>query len=206
VLGVLVCAGALAAAWAPLGSAALPSPDQLVPNTVARIAEAATRDDGTITRAEFQHALLLAAAGERRPVPRRGNSGYEELAESALAGLIEGVWLKGQAAEMDIVVSHRQIVRERTLIKRENFQSAAEFRQFLRESRFTRRDLYERVELQILAMRMQARVAAGTDSEAEEQKAFREFVNEFNARWRARTVCAPEHAVAYCSNGPERDS
>jgi hypothetical protein len=28
------------------------------------------------------------------------------------------------------------------------------------------------------------------------------FVAEFEQRWRARTVCAPEYLLARCSNGP----
>lgn len=201
-LGVLICAGALAAVWAPLGSAALPAPDQLVPNTVARIAEAATHDDGTIARAELRHASAIVAAGENRRVPAPGERDYEKVTDAALAGLLEAIWIRGQAEEMGIVVTRDEIKRLRDRIVRENFQSAAEFREFLRESRMTRRDVYERVELQVLSIRLQRRIVAGAASDKEKQAAFSEFLDEFNARWRARTVCAPEHASERCSNGP----
>lgn len=148
--------------------------------------------------------MLLAAAGEKRPVPKAGEVDYPRLAHRALFGLLEVIWLKGQAAEMGIVVTHAEVVRERELIKGENFASPAQFRRFLRESKFTRRDVYERVELQLLAFRIQSRIGRGADSEAEEKRAFDEFVAEFNERWRSRTVCAPGYLTARCSNGPEK--
>ncbi|HYP56278.1 MAG TPA: hypothetical protein VEQ41_08290 [Solirubrobacterales bacterium] len=196
------CLAAVAAiGWSATGFAALPAPEELVPNTVVRIAEVPERL-GTVTRAEFRHALVLATAGGGRP-PKPGDPARERLERVALIGLVEAVWLKGQAAEMDIALTRRQVLRELERIKEENFRSGAEFREFLRETRFTRRDLYERVELQMLAMKIQERVLAGAQTEAEEKAAFRQFVDEFNERWRARTVCAPEHAIAHCSNGPE---
>lgn len=191
-----------AAGWSATGSAAMPSPEELVPNTVARISDVPVRA-GTITRAEFQHALMLAAAARgRHAAPKPGGRGYERLMRAAIFALLETVWIKGQAAEMNIVVTRSQVLRELALVKKENFGSAAEYRKFLREMHFTQRDVYERVELQLLSMRIQKRIVAGAESEAEEQKAFEEFVAEFNERWRGRTVCAPAYVTAHCSNGP----
>ncbi|HEX5763424.1 MAG TPA: hypothetical protein VFY04_09955 [Solirubrobacterales bacterium] len=173
-----------------------------MPNTIARVSDVPHRV-GTITRAELHHAVVLVAVQGDRPVPRPGERGYARLAHVSLGGLIEAVWLNGQAAEMGIVATHAQVVRERERIKRENFADDAEFHQFLRKSRLTPRDVYERVELQILVPRIQARIVAGAGSKAEEQEAFQAFVDEFSEKWRARTVCAPEYAVGRCSNGPE---
>jgi hypothetical protein len=76
----------------------------------------------------------------------------------------------------------------------------------LRASRYTRRDVNDRVELQLLSARLQVRLERQIEREArnefEEQRALREFSVEFNERWRARTVCAPEYATDRCSNGP----
>lgn len=106
---------------------------------------------------------------------------------------------------MGIGVTRRQMRRELAAIKRENFRSAAEYHRFLRETRFTHREVYERVELQVLSERIQLRVQRRIDREtrtpAEEQKAVNEFVDEFNERWRSRTVCALEYVTGRCSNG-----
>jgi hypothetical protein len=91
-------------------------------------------------------------------------------------------------------------------IKEESFKDGAEFRRFLRGARYTRRDVNERVEIQMLSTRLGSllsrRIGGETSSKSEEQRAIKEFVAEFNERWRGRTVCAPDYANGRCSNGP----
>jgi SurA N-terminal domain len=194
----------VAASWCASASAALPSPEALVPNTVARISHVSDRM-GTITKAEFRHALVLAAAVEdMQAPPQPGSAGYDWLERSAVDSLLEAAWIKGQAKEMGIVVTRRQVRREVAAIKEASFASGAEFRRFLRRFRYTRRDVYAQVELQVLSRRIQeriqTRIARESSTEAEEQRAFDEFLAEFNERWRSRTVCAPEYATDRCSN------
>jgi hypothetical protein len=206
VLGGALCAGALGAVWTPIGSAALPAAEELVPNTVARISDAANRDDETVTRAEFRHELVVARATDSpEGTQGRGDEGSERRRRRVIDSLLEAIWLRGEAAEMGIAVTRRQVQRLRSQVVRESFASAAEFREFLRESRLTRRDVYERVELHLIAARIQERIVAGASGEAEEQAAFRKFVDEFNEKWRSRTVCAPEYVTARCSNGPSEE-
>jgi SurA-like N-terminal domain len=197
----LVIAGGLAER-----SFALPAAEELAPNTVARVSDVPVRK-GTITTAEFRHALLLTAVSAgRRSTPKPGGNGYERLKKNAIGALLETAWVRGEAVEMDIVVTHHQVSRELAQIKRESFESEAEYHRFLRASHYTRRDVYERVELQLLSLRMQKRLQTRIERESrnkyEEQQAFQEFVTEFTERWRARTVCAPEYATDRCSNGP----
>ncbi len=116
--------------------------------------------------------------------------------------MLEFVWIKGQAAEMNILVTRSRVLHELARIKKQNFENEADYRKFLREMRYTRRDVYERVKLQLLAARIQETIAEGAGSESDEQKAFDEFVAEFNERWRGRTVCAPGYVTDHCSNGP----
>jgi SurA N-terminal domain len=203
IAGSTVAVMALAlAGWSATASADLPLPEELVPNTVVLVSEVPVRL-GTVTKAEFAHALDLAAVVEgRRATPKPGRNGYGRLARRTVDSLLEVIWLKGQAAEMGISVTSRQVSRELALIKRQAFSSEAEYRQFMREVHYTRRDVRERVEAQLLAMRMQARILRGADSGAERNKAIRDFVTEFNQQWRARTVCAAGYVTDRCSNGP----
>ncbi len=91
-------------------------------------------------------------------------------------------------------------------VRRESFKDGAEFRGFLKEARYTRRDVNERVEIQMLSTRLQwhlsRRIRKETSSKSEEQRAFAEFIAEFEESWRGRTVCAPDYAISRCSNGP----
>jgi hypothetical protein len=186
--------------------AGLPSPDRLVPNTVARVSDVSERE-GIITKAEFRHALILASASQgNRSVPRARSPRYRPLMRTAIDGLLEAVWLRGQAAEMHVVVTREQVRRKRTRLKRESFDSEAEFREFLREARYTRRDVFERVELQILSARIQRRIEKRIKNKSEEQEIFEEFVAEFNGRWRSRTVCAPAYVTGRCANWVKQDN
>jgi len=181
----------------------MPSPEELPGNMVAVVSDVPV-SRGRITKAEFQHALVLAAG--RNSVPKPGGNGYERLKRDTLDYLLEGVWIVGEAAEMGIVVTRSEVAHELALIKKQSFKSEAEYRRFLRESHYTRRDMNERVEVQMLSFRLQKRLQERIEREArnkfEEQRAIREFVTEFNERWRGRTVCAPEYATERCSNGP----
>lgn len=184
----------------------LQSPEQLAPNTVARVSDVPPRF-GTVTIGELRHALVLAAAQEgRRTVPRPGRGGYGRLERRAVDSLLEIAWIHGLAVEWGIAVTPGEVKRELIRIKKESFKSAAEYREFLKESRYTRRDVSERVEIQLLSTRIQERLERQIDREtrtrSERQRAFTEFVAEFNEEWRARTVCAPQYATERCSNGP----
>jgi hypothetical protein len=201
---VALSAAALGAvSWSAAASAALPSPEELVPNTVARISDAPGRA-GTVTKAEFRRELgqIAATKGYRR-APGPGARGYGRLMRAAVDQLLEAAWIRGQAAEMQIAVTRRQVRRERVRIVRESFESAAEYRRFLREAHLTRRDIYRQVELQLLSIGIQRRVERRARGRADEQRVFDEFVDEFNEKWRSRTVCAPTYVTSRCSNGGE---
>jgi parvulin-like peptidyl-prolyl isomerase len=126
-----------------------------VPDGDVLLVEDAAGDRGNVSQAEFDHALELAAAGEQKEVPKPDSKEYDELKETALTGLVEGIWLEGQAEEMGIEVTPQKIQREFQKIKKENFPTEAEFKKFLKESKFTQEDIDERVKLQILAEEVQ---------------------------------------------------
>ncbi len=105
--------------------------------------------------------------------------------------------------EMGIAVTQGRITRALVRLRKQAFKSTAEYRRFLREAHLTRRDVRERVELQLLVTEIQRRVVGKVGKGPSGQKAFGEFVNAYEERWRARTVCAPEYMLASrCSNAP----
>jgi hypothetical protein len=187
-----------------------PPPTELPANVVAIVARVPDRGGelgGVITRKEFKHGLAQAAAQSgRRVAPQPGGNGYRKLRNIAIAELLDDSWIRGQAAEMGVGLRPRQVSRELARLKRQAFRSGAEYRRFLRAAHYTRRDVRERVEVQLFSEKIQERVAAGLGSEAVVQKAFSKFVREYGERWRARTVCAPGFVTVRCSNGPEAAS
>jgi len=156
------------------------------------------------TANEFRRALIqVSAVEDLRPAPKPGADAYGKLKNKALIELVEAEWLRGQAAEMGIGVRPRQVARELARLKKQAFKNGAQYRHFLKEAHFTRRDVTERVELQIFSERIQERILAGLHGKAAKQKALSRFVSEFEERWRARTTCAPGYVTELCSNGPE---
>lgn len=194
----------VAAAGAPEHSPALPAPEGLASNTIALVSNVPIRH-GTITRAELRHELMLSAVAEDvKPVPVPGTKRHEQLEENTLDSMLEAAWIYGEAEEMGIAVTRSEVARGVALVKQQSFKSAAEYRRFLRESHYTRRDVNERVALQLLSSRLRRRIVTRIERESrnkfEEQQAFKEFFAEFSAKWRSRTVCAPEQATRRCSN------
>jgi hypothetical protein len=197
-----MAAALVVAAVSTDGSAAATSPEELPANTVAVVSHVPA-GLGTITKAELRRGLAQSvASGGRKSLPEPGGKAYERIENVALGERLDLVWVRGQAAEMGITITPRRVARELAQLKKQAFESEAEYRRFLREARFTRREVHERIKVQMLAEAIQRRVMRGAAGEAERQDAIRKFIDVYEARWRARTVCAPQHITDRCSNDP----
>jgi parvulin-like peptidyl-prolyl isomerase len=135
--------------------------DPSVPAGDAALVEDAPGDIGKITEAEVDHAIELAAAsGEgAQKTPKPGDPEYEELKEAAMQSVLEGVWIRGLADEEGIEVTEREVERQVRKVKKESFQSEAEFQKFLKESSFTPDDVDTRIEIEMLSERLQNQLA-----------------------------------------------
>jgi len=183
-----------------------PPPEALPANVVAivaRVPDRGVEHGGVTTTKEFHHALAQVAAERgQHPTPRPGDSGYRKLQHAAIGQQLDESWIRGQAAEMGIGLRSRGVSRELAHLKKLAFKNGAQYRQFLREAHFTRRDVRDRVEVQMFSERIQEAIVAGLSSAQARQKAFERFIREYAERWRARTVCATGHVTVRCSNGP----
>lgn len=144
--------------------------DPSVPSGDVALVDGAPGDVGRISQAQFEHTLELTAiqAGEKK-APKPGDPKYEEQMKSALNTLFEGIWIQGEAAEMGIEVSNKEVTEELKKIKKASFKSEAEFQKFLNESHFTFGDVLERIKLQVLSNRLleQIKEGAPTPSQSE---------------------------------------
>jgi len=190
-------AGATAAALlaiSGLAAAAFAGP----PGEVARI------EDRPILRSEFRHWLRITDASARkvprcRRLPRRGTQRYERGRDETMAFLISARWIQGEAADRRIRVSAREIRRERNKTKRQAFGTEREYQRFLRETCQSQADINYRVKVDILSNRIRRQVLTGIRGE-ERQTALDQFLSDFEAKWKARTVCAAGFIVDDCSN------
>jgi foldase protein PrsA len=130
-----------------------------VPSDAAAVIEDAPNDLGTITKEEYQHALAQAAAAEKiTPLPKPGDEKYDELKETALGEVIDSIWIQGQAKEMDIAVTQKEIADELKKLKDKAFKTEQQYKEFLKEAHFTEDDVNTRVTIQLLSERIQAQV------------------------------------------------
>jgi foldase protein PrsA len=191
IFGVLfVALFAWVAASEGLGDPSIPEGDVL-------LIEDAPEGRGNVSKADFDHALEIAAAGEQKEVPKPGTKQYDELKETALTGLVEEIWLEGQAEEMDIDVSPEKVETEFQKIKKENFPTQAEFQKFLKESKFTQEDIDQRVKLQILAQEVQEAVSS------EQKPSDKEVENYYEAAKATQFTKPPSRDIRLIVNKEE---
>jgi hypothetical protein len=143
VLLAAIAAPLLVAGASASPSPGLPSPQKLPPGAVAVVVRPPAETQ-TITVHEFKRALIQATAqaGLKR-TQSPGQNGYWKLKVTAMKSLLDQSWIPGQAAEMGIAVTTKQIATELAQIKKQNFKTGTEYRKFLKKSHYTRSDVAE---------------------------------------------------------------
>jgi foldase protein PrsA len=132
-----------------------------VPSDAVAVVEDVPDDLGTVSDEEFERAFEQQAAQENlKKVPEPGDDKYEEVREAALSEVLNAIWLKGQAEELEVTVTDKQIETELEKIKKESFPTDAAYKKFLQESKFTQAEVDDRVELQLLSTQVQEKVSA----------------------------------------------
>jgi foldase protein PrsA len=135
-----------------LGSPSVPSDDvakvQDVPDELA-----------TVSQKEFDHVMEQQAAQAKvKKTPAPGSKKYEEMKEAALGELFDQIWIKGEAEELGVKVTNKQVEEELTQIKKQSFPTKTAYQKFLKESKFSEEDVLDRVELQVLSNAIQEQV------------------------------------------------
>jgi parvulin-like peptidyl-prolyl isomerase len=131
-----------------------------VPDGDVAIVEHVPDEIGNVSEADFNRALLQQAAQAKlKSTPKPGDDKYEELKTAALGELLDTIWIQGEAEELGISVTPKQIATELAQIKKTNFKTPAEYQEFLKTSRFTKADVLARVKLQLLSTQIQEAIS-----------------------------------------------
>jgi parvulin-like peptidyl-prolyl isomerase len=113
----------------------------------------------SVSQKEFDRAFALQVTGAKlKKPPAPGSKKYEEVKEATLTELIEGIWIRGEAEELGITITDKQIEEELAQIKKTNFPTKSAYQKFLNESGFTQEDVNDRVELQTLVTGIQEKI------------------------------------------------
>jgi parvulin-like peptidyl-prolyl isomerase len=117
--------------------------------------------DGTVSEAELKLAVAqqVAQGGLKKP-PKPGSKKFEELEAAAGGELLDTIWIRGDAEELGISVTDKQIEDELENIKKQNFKTEKAYQEFLKKSHFTQHDVDKRVELQLLSTKIQERISS----------------------------------------------
>lgn len=166
---------------------------------------------------EFTHLLSiyrLSVGLKRYPVAAPGTTAYRRCharhltdnhclkvfrrgSPAVMSMLLSAEWIKGEAKARRIGVARREVDREFTKSKRITFKSAAAYRKFMRDSGQTVADIRGRIAVALLSSKIQASVVKGVAT-ADRDAKLTAFVEQFQSRWRARTVCAAAFAIDIC--------
>ena len=113
----------------------------------------------SVSQKEFDHAMeQQVAQAKLKKAPEPGSDKYEEMKKTALGELLDQIWIKGEAEELGIKVTDKQVEEELAQIKKQSFPSKGAYEKFLEESHFTQEDVNDRVELQVLSTAIQEQV------------------------------------------------
>jgi SurA-like protein len=144
--------------------------DPSIPNGNVALVEDTPGTIGEVTQADFDKALLQTASrAGLREAPRPGDDQYEDVKMAAMGDVLDSIWIQGEAAEMGIEVTQKEIDTELASIKRQNFRTDAEYQRFLAESHFTEEDVNERVRLQLLSTQIQQKITEDVPEPSESQ-------------------------------------
>ncbi|HEY1286615.1 MAG TPA: SurA N-terminal domain-containing protein [Solirubrobacterales bacterium] len=144
--------------------------DPSIPSGDVALVQDAPEDTGKISEKQFDRALeqTAAQAGEKK-TPKPGDEKYDELKEAALNSILDMVWIQGQADEMGISVTDKEVSEELKKLKKENFKTEAEYKKFLKQSKYTKADVNERVKLQILGTQVQEQITEGVGEPSKDE-------------------------------------
>ncbi|MGD9737439.1 MAG: peptidyl-prolyl cis-trans isomerase [Solirubrobacterales bacterium] len=160
-----------------------------VPSGDAAIVKSVPSDSNSVGEAEVKRATaqqIAASTGEgKSKAPKPGSKKFEELREAAFGELLDQIWIKGQAEELGISVTPKQIATELKTIKKTNFPTEKAYEEFLQKAHFTQDDVDARVELQILSNEIQQRV------QAQSQPASAEEIKDYFEKEKAAQFTTP---------------
>ena len=146
-----------------IGSPSVPSGD-------VALVEGVPADVGHISQKDFDRAFAQQVAQAKlKKKPQPGSVKYGELKVTALGELLDQAWIEGQAEELDLSATEKQVEDELATIKKQSFGSAQAYEKFLSESGYTQEDVNDRVRLQLLSTQIQEKVSSEAPKPSSEE-------------------------------------
>jgi parvulin-like peptidyl-prolyl isomerase len=145
-----------------LGKKGVPSGDIAlvtnVPSDIGHISEAAYKT--SLAQQEAQSGAKKAP----KPTSKKG----EELHTAAIGELLNKAWIFGEAEELGIELTKKEVETELAKVKKESFKTEKAFQEFLKEDHFTEKEVTERIELQLISTKIQEKITKQAPPPSEE--------------------------------------
>jgi hypothetical protein len=123
---------------------------------------------------------------------------YVGIKTRILGFLINGYWLREEAAEKGESVSGAEVQKEFNNIKQREFPTAAALQRLLAASRQTTSDLKFAVETEMLSAKLLKNFSK-PETQASPESAVEVLNKALDKKWMARTTCKPGYVIAACS-------
>ncbi len=116
---------------------------------------------GEISQEEYDRAFRQTwKRGGLQQAPEAGDAQFEQIEEAAINDLLDQAWLTGEAAELGVTATDREIDNEFQTIREDQFPSEAAFQRFLEDSAFTEEEVLDRVRLQVLSRKIEEQITS----------------------------------------------
>ena len=142
--------------------------------------------DFTACIAHLEAAAATTSKGKSKPNPALYKSQCEQqytaFKQEVLNFLISSQWVTSEASEQGVSVSDAEVKKQFDTLKSQQFPKESAYHEFLAHTGETEADLLMRVKLQLLARKIQEKVAKGSKkkpSKAEIQKYYNEHKSQF---------------------------
>jgi parvulin-like peptidyl-prolyl isomerase len=153
-----------------LGAPSVPSGD------IAKI-DSAPEGLGNISEAEYKstYKRQWTQAGLKK-APKAGSKKAEELHKASIEELLSKTWIFGEAEELGIEVTQKEVESELEKVKKESFKTEKAFQEFLKEQDLTEEEVNQLIELRIIQPKIQEKVSkeAPPVTEAEAEAKYKE--------------------------------
>jgi foldase protein PrsA len=125
---------------------------------------------GNISMEDYERSFLQTwKRGGLQQAPEPGDAQFEQIREAAINDLLDQAWLTGEAAELGVTATDREIDNEFQTIRQDQFPSEAAFNRFLEDSNFTEEEVLDRVRLQVLSRKIEEQITQSVDEVPEDQ-------------------------------------
>jgi foldase protein PrsA len=172
-----------------------------VPSGDVAIVEDVPEELSTVSEEELNRKVLQQVAQNGlKKAPKAGSDKFEELKTAALGELLDAIWIRGEAEELGISVTAKQVEDELNQIKEQNFPTPSAFKEFLKTSKFTREDVDKLVELQVISQKVQEEINNGAPAPSKQ-----EIADFYNASKDTQFVTKPSRDVRIITSKDKAD-